>query len=101
MNFLFVIGGTVVSFVAIQLYNRNNANSQSHKQNKPGSDIALFFFLLIIFTVLSYWLNTDGVGDFEGGAGAGGSVGGGMDADIERALINTIKQDVEVGLSPF
>lgn len=98
MNIIFIIGCSVVSFAAIQLYNRENNTRATDKPNKPGNDVIMFFFLLIIFTVLSYWLNNAGT---EPGYANIRSAKHGGDPDIERFMIQSIKQDVDVGLSPF
>lgn len=102
MSIISIIGCSLFSFAAIQLYNRDKRTTD--KPHKPGSDIILFFFLLVIFTVLSYWFNNaSSVSEYASirNAMGGGGGGGGTDADIERFMIQSIKQDVDVGLSPF
>lgn len=104
LQYVLVVGATLGAFWWLQGLEDRRADARGEPRPGMARRAMLFFFLLLVFGVLSFYFG----GMFAGGAGA--RAGGGADADgsgsgraeaIEAEMIGRIHEPVRVGIPPF
>lgn len=84
---ILVVICTAASYAILQKFEKS-------KQQDKKSRATLIFFLLLIFVATFYWFDILG-------SDSSGSKHGGRSFDMEKRLVSSIREEVQVGSPPF
>jgi hypothetical protein len=105
---IFAIVATIVSFIIFKVLNTKKQGENDFQVTTTLSfknDIVKFALMLVGFMILSYSFNVTGSSIMGGGQGNTSAATTNeittISDDMERNIVNSILQDVNVGFSPF